>query len=179
MEDIRDIEKDESGINVLRKQTTPRYSGIVSKFSIWIIFVVSHIVSRKYIIKKCGGEDNAVSLGRAIPDDPDILERKKWFILYWLGPFADVLLTVLSIYILSSEKAILAEYSILTIKIMKGFYDTISTSSFAKLLKKSILKFREYSKPKILLIGSYVTQRNVMIAGFIYVIVRVAFIFTF
>lgn len=168
----RDIEKDEDEIHVLRKRTTPRYVGIIQKLSIWTILVISHIMCRKYIIEKCGGADNAASLGRAIQDDPDILKRKKWFVLYWLGLFVESILSVLLLYILSSEKFVLAGYFISLIKIVKGFYYSISTSSFAKLLKKWILKFQELSRRIIPFIENYVRKRNIIILGLIYAIVR-------
>mgnify|MGYP003365908371 CR=1 FL=1 len=154
------MEKCASEINEIHKETASRYVGIASKVSIWSLLLMCHIVSLKYINAKCGSEANAKTFGGTISDDPDILQRKKWFILYWLGLVIETLLGVFLMYIISSETITITECFLLTLKTAKRLYDTIYTSSVCKLLKKWILKFQIKGKPVIPKVGSYMTVKN-------------------
>lgn len=151
------------------KDTISQYSGINTKLSIWCLLVTSKIQGRKYIIRKCGGTRNAVTFFLKKPDDPDLLHRKPWFILYWLGPLADAFIAVLLLVILSSEEDVIKGDINTIVEIFSDFYITLSTSSAAKLFMKWLSELVELCRQSLLLNEIDGTTKNAFILLVIYV----------
>ncbi|SMN20632.1 hypothetical protein, no similarity [Maudiozyma saulgeensis] len=123
-----------------QEQIPLNYLRIVKKICPWSLLVLANILGRKFLIRRCGGVNNALGFNREVSKTSKPPCHIIWVVLYWMGPLFNALITVLFMYILDSEKQIVRQFIQLTQKKYKHAIASLYTVFSFDTLKELKLK---------------------------------------